>query len=163
MLTPFHTHVPASICRTDRLEVPERRGVCKGMVPLKNPFDSRRYSRESHDEMEGQEAVFRVRGDRPGTLTLPVLAGSTVDAAAEVVDWLEESGLNILLRHASYRPVHHTSPANSEMVSPVGVTRTLSTRLPSISTTSILSPSQIKWSAAEGMRPNCMITKPASV
>jgi hypothetical protein len=37
MLTPFHTHVPASICRTDRLEVPERQGVCKGMVPLKNP------------------------------------------------------------------------------------------------------------------------------
>jgi hypothetical protein len=37
MLTPFHTHVPASICRTDRLEVPERQGVCKGMVPLKHP------------------------------------------------------------------------------------------------------------------------------
>jgi hypothetical protein len=36
MLTPFHTHVPASICRIDGLEVPERQGVCKGMVPLKH-------------------------------------------------------------------------------------------------------------------------------
>jgi hypothetical protein len=36
MLAPFHTHVSASICRTDTLEVPECQGVCKGMVPLKH-------------------------------------------------------------------------------------------------------------------------------
>jgi hypothetical protein len=35
MLTPFHRHVPASSCRADRL-VPERQGVCKGKMPLKN-------------------------------------------------------------------------------------------------------------------------------
>jgi hypothetical protein len=93
--------------------------------------------------MEGQAVVFVVRIVGSGLITLPVLAGFTMYAVAGVFDWPEDLGSK-RLRHAGCHPVLHTSPANSEMVSPVGVTRTLSTRLPSISTTSILSPSQTK-------------------
>jgi hypothetical protein len=42
--------------------------------------------------MEGQEAVFLMGGIRLGGIALPVLANSTADAAAEVVDWLAEQG-----------------------------------------------------------------------
>src|SRR5690606_3735379 len=41
-----------------------------------------------------------------------------------------------------------------------GVTLTLSTRCRSMSITSKRQPSQVKWSPALGMRPNCVITKP---
>ena len=44
-----------------------------------------------------------------------------------------------------------------------GMTRTLSTRWPSISTTSKRNPPHEKWSVVEGTRPSCCITKPLTV
>ena len=45
--------------------------------------------------MEGQAVVFVVRIVGSGLFALPVLAGSTADAVAEVFDWPEESGLKV--------------------------------------------------------------------